>query len=137
MIPKAIPNPNQGLPVLDSDRRDSPALALAGRGLGPAAAQRQRDYAVPRPSSSAAAERPELERTDIKHPYWWYFGHTDVRDEKVALFAERLPAGTYEYTYQMRASVAGEFQVLPAHAYQMYFPEVFGRSAGGRFTVEP
>jgi len=88
-------------------------------------------------TASAAAERPELERTDIKHRYWWYFGHTDVRDEKVALFAERLPAGTYEYTYQMRANVAGEFQVLPAHAYQMYFPEVFGRSEGGKFTVEP
>ena len=30
---------------------------------------------------------------------------------------------------------AGEFTVLPAHAEEMYFPEVFGRSAGGSFSV--
>jgi uncharacterized protein YfaS (alpha-2-macroglobulin family) len=68
---------------------------------------------------------------------WWWFSHSEMRDEKVALFAEYLPRGTYEYTYLMRAGVPGEFYVLPATAYQMYFPEVFGRSDGGKFTVEP
>jgi hypothetical protein len=53
----------------------------------------------------------------------------------VALFATELSAGTYEYTYQMRASLPGQFQVLPAVAYQMYFPEVWGRSAGAEFTI--
>ncbi len=67
---------------------------------------------------------------------WWWFSHTEMRDEKVVLFATYLPRGTYEYTYLMRASVPGEFLVIPAHAYQMYFPEVFGRSDGGRFVVE-
>jgi uncharacterized protein YfaS (alpha-2-macroglobulin family) len=37
----------------------------------------------------------------------------------------------------MRASVPGAFNVMPATAYQMYFPEVFGRSDGGKFTVRP
>ena len=60
-----------------------------------------------------------------------------MRDEKVALFAQYLPRGTYEYTYLMRASVPGEFLVMPTTAYQMYFPEVFGRSDGGKFTVQP
>jgi len=36
---------------------------------------------------------------------------------------------------EMRASVPGEFLVMPANAYEMYFPEVFGRSDGGKFTV--
>jgi len=35
----------------------------------------------------------------------------------------------------MRTSVPGEFLVMPANAYEMYFPEVFGRSDGGKFTV--
>jgi len=35
----------------------------------------------------------------------------------------------------LRASVPGEFLVLPANAYEMYFPEVFGRSDGGKFVV--
>jgi hypothetical protein len=51
------------------------------------------------------------------------------------LFATELPAGTYQYTSQMRASLPGEFQVLPATAYEMYFPEVWGRSAGEMFTI--
>jgi len=36
---------------------------------------------------------------------------------------------------EMRASVPGQFLVMPANAYEMYFPEVFGRSDGGKFTV--
>jgi uncharacterized protein YfaS (alpha-2-macroglobulin family) len=68
---------------------------------------------------------------------WWWFSHTDLRDEKVALFATYLPRGTYEYTYLMRASVPGAFKTLPAVAYEMYFPEVFGRSDGALFTVQP
>ncbi len=68
---------------------------------------------------------------------WWWFSHSEMRDEKVVLFAQYLPRGTYEYTYLMRASVPGQFLVMPTTAYQMYFPEVFGRSDGGRFTVQP
>jgi uncharacterized protein YfaS (alpha-2-macroglobulin family) len=45
------------------------------------------------------------------------------------------PRGVYEYSYLMRASVPGEFNVIPATAYEMYFPEVFGRSDGGKFVV--
>ena len=67
---------------------------------------------------------------------WWWFSHSEIRDEKVALFASYLPRGTYEYSYIMRASVPGEYNVIPATAYEMYFPEVFGRSDGGRFVVE-
>ena len=51
------------------------------------------------------------------------------------LFATYLPRGTYEYTYLIRASLPGEYRVIPTHAYEMYFPEVFGRSDGGLFTI--
>ncbi len=68
-------------------------------------------------------------------PYWWYFKHSELHDEKVALFATRLPRGTYEYTYLMRASLPGEFLTMPAQAYEMYFPEVFGRSDGAKFII--
>ncbi|MGC9332989.1 MAG: Ig-like domain-containing protein [Anaerolineae bacterium] len=68
---------------------------------------------------------------------WWWFSHSEMRDEKVVLFAETLPRGTYEYTYMMRAGVPGEFHVIPTTAHAMYAPEVFGRSDGGKFTVEP
>lgn len=66
---------------------------------------------------------------------WWWFSHTELRDDHAALFASYLPAGTYEYTYLIRPSIAGVFQVMPAHVEQTYFPETFGRSDGAQFTV--
>jgi len=36
-----------------------------------------------------------------------------------------------------QVNMAGDFNVPPAHAEEMCFPEVFGRSAGGLFSVGP
>ncbi|MBL7063551.1 MAG: alpha-2-macroglobulin, partial [Anaerolineae bacterium] len=92
-------------------------------------------------TTSVVGEMPELTRTDRGSPWssgygWWWFSHTELRDEKAVLFATYLPRGTYEYTYLIRASLPGEYGVIPTHAYEMYFPEVFGRSDGGLFTIE-
>ncbi|MEI7770278.1 MAG: alpha-2-macroglobulin family protein, partial [Chloroflexales bacterium] len=85
-------------------------------------------------TSSAAARDPAISGSDAQ-PYWWYFGRTEVRDNRVALFASDLPRGTYTYTYLARATTPGVFQTLPATAMRTYAPEVFGRSAGAQFTV--
>lgn len=91
-------------------------------------------------TTSVVGQEPELTRTDRRDPWgggwgWWWFSHTELRDEKAVLFATYLPRGTYEYTYLIRASLPGEYGVIPTHAYEMYFPEVFGRSDGGLFTI--
>ncbi len=83
---------------------------------------------------SSAAQEPELNEKG-EYPGWWYFTRTTIRDNRVALFATDLPSGTYTYTYLARATTPGVFQTLPALAYQMYAPEVYGRSAGAIFTV--
>jgi hypothetical protein len=70
-------------------------------------------------------------------PYWTYWAHSEVRDDRAAVFATFLGRGTYEYTYMMRASVAGEFRTLPARAWQMYAPDVQGRSEATQFQVLP
>jgi uncharacterized protein YfaS (alpha-2-macroglobulin family) len=74
-----------------------------------------------------------------KNPWWWDWWwqptHTELRDEKVAMFSTWLGPGSYEFTYQIRASLPGKFQTLPPTAYQMYFPEVWGRGTGSIFTV--
>lgn len=93
-------------------------------------------------TTSRLVEGPQLERQRQNNydPYWywgwWWFDHTEMRDEQVNLYADFLPRGTYVYTYQIRASLVGEFQTMPAHAYAFYFPEVFGRTAGMLFTVQ-
>ena len=92
-------------------------------------------------TTTVVSEDPALERSQPEDTWgdgwgWWWFTHSEARDEKVALFADYVPRGTYEYTYLMRASVPGTFLTMPALAYEMYFPEVWGRSNGGKFTIE-
>ena len=51
--------------------------------------------------------------------------------------ASYLPAGAYELTYRLTTLQAGQYQVLPAHAAQLYFPDVQGNSAGATFEILP
>jgi uncharacterized protein YfaS (alpha-2-macroglobulin family) len=92
-------------------------------------------------TSSTLDQSEGLRPADFEYRWgywgWWWFNQTQIRDEKVVLFAEYLPAGTYEYTYIMRASLAGDYQVMPTAAREFYFPEVFGRSEGSTFIIEP
>ena len=85
-------------------------------------------------TTTVAGVQPEFVAKD--EPWgWWWFSQSEIRDDKMVLFATFLPAGAYEYTYYIRASVPGEFNVRPLSAYQMYFPDVYGHSEGMRFTV--
>ena len=68
----------------------------------------------------------------------WYFSpwnQVDLRDDRITLLAGRLPSGVHRYVYYARATTSGDFFVLPVHAEETYFPEVFGRSDSGRFQV--
>jgi len=65
----------------------------------------------------------------------WYITHAELRDDRAALFVDYLPRGVYRYEYQVHLTTRGVFHALPAHAAESLFPEVFGRGAGGYFTV--
>ncbi|MFQ5855363.1 MAG: Ig-like domain-containing protein, partial [Anaerolineae bacterium] len=69
--------------------------------------------------------------------YWWWnwYSRSELRDEKVVLFADYLPKGTYEYAYTMRATLPGDYHVIPTVAREFYFPEVFGRSDGRLLSI--
>jgi len=47
----------------------------------------------------------------------------------VLLFGTRLSEGTHTFSYIVRATTAGTYRTAPAHAEEMYEPEVFGRTA--------
>jgi hypothetical protein len=68
---------------------------------------------------------------------WWLFNEPQIRDEGILFTADYLPAGTYVLTYTLVPLQAGEYRVLPAHAWQAFFPEVQGTSAGEVFEVKP
>ncbi len=94
-------------------------------------------------TTSRLAEEPGLVRErDAESapwrwfPWWWrWYSRSELRDEKVVLFADYLPAGTYTYQYTFRATQPGAYHVIPTTAHEFYFPEVFGRSMGRLFTV--
>jgi len=66
---------------------------------------------------------------------WWSWSHTQMKDDRMLLFADRLPSGVYTYSYTARATSIGEFILPPVHAEAMYEPERFGHSASGRVVV--
>ena len=57
------------------------------------------------------------------------FDHFERHDDHIEVFATRLGEGDHEYKYLLRATTAGTFIASPAHAEEMYEPEVFGRTA--------
>jgi len=66
---------------------------------------------------------------------WWYFNDPQIQDIQIVWTADYLPAGTYELTYTLIPIQAGEFRTLPAHAWQAFFPDVQGTSAGTIFEI--
>lgn len=68
---------------------------------------------------------------------WWLFHEPQIRDDSILFAADYLPAGTYELTYTLVPLQAGEYRVLPAHAWEAFFPEVQGTSAGAVLEIKP
>jgi uncharacterized protein YfaS (alpha-2-macroglobulin family) len=91
-------------------------------------------------TTSLLEKGPELTRlVGGQRPYWYWwwrwYSRSELRDEKVVLFADRLSKGTYEYSYTFRATLPGDYQVIPTLAREFYFPEVFGRSDGRLLSI--
>ena len=87
------------------------------------------------PASAPQAEKVGAAPTDVYWIWWHWYSRSELRDEKVALFADYLPRGSYLYSYTIRATQAGEFHVIPTTASEMYFPEVYGRADGQLLTI--
>jgi hypothetical protein len=67
-------------------------------------------------------------------------GHTayvyqELRDRKVAMFADHLTQGVWEIRYMLRAETPGSFHALPVIGQAMYVPEVRGNGDEVRVTV--
>lgn len=91
------------------------------------------------PDLGLEEEEPTL--FDLADPFssgwgWWFFNSPQVFDDHIRWVADYLPAGTYELTYRLVPFLAGEYRLIPAHAWQYYFPEVEGISAGGVLIIE-
>lgn len=59
----------------------------------------------------------------------------EARDDRYYASVEHLEPGTYSIEYYIRLLVPGNYQHLPAVVSENYFPENFGRTGGGTFTI--
>jgi uncharacterized protein YfaS (alpha-2-macroglobulin family) len=83
-------------------------------------------------ASDIAEQQTRAEAKQYDWMAWWSgggFDHVERHDDRVDLFATRLSEGDHTFTYMLRATTAGTFITAPAHAEEMYEPEVFGRTA--------
>ena len=91
-------------------------------------------------TSQQGVDATEIQVYDPNDPFakgwgWWYFRTPEIGDENIQWSADYLPAGTYVLNYTLIPLQAGEYRVLPAHAWQNFFPEVQGTSAGEIFVI--
>lgn len=59
-----------------------------------------------------------------------------IYNDRVFLYLGSMSPGVYEFEYFARALIRGKFIQIPAIVSEMYFPEIFGRTAGRYFEIE-
>jgi uncharacterized protein YfaS (alpha-2-macroglobulin family) len=84
----------------------------------------------------------QRQEADIVDPFlrgwgWWFFDQVELRYDRMVLYARFLPKGTYQFSYTIVGTLAGQYHVIPTTGQEVYFPEVFGRSDGTIFTILP
>ena len=117
---------------------EDPTLATTGQGG-------QTPGPQPLPIEGGVVARPGLAVSDSAatsvvrglpyFPWWGWAARRETRDDRVVLAADYLPSGSYQFSYVFRATLPGEFRVIPATASETTFPEVYGRSDGALLTV--
>jgi alpha-2-macroglobulin len=85
--------------------------------------------------AASASLNPSTNQPNYYRWWWNWYSRSELRDDRMALFATFLSKGTYEYSYTMRVTSAGQFNVIPTLVNEQYFPEVFGRSDGRLLSV--
>jgi hypothetical protein len=83
------------------------------------------------PSGSETTAGSDMAYGYGSHP----INHTELRDDRVALFADVARPGIYRYRYLLRATTPGTFFWPGARIFLMYQPEQFGTCAEGSLRI--
>lgn len=68
-------------------------------------------------------------------PWRWQYADREYRDEKVAFFVTSCQS-KMEFSYIIKAQIPGEYKIMPAQGYLMYYPELNGFSDVVNIKVE-
>jgi uncharacterized protein YfaS (alpha-2-macroglobulin family) len=117
-----------GEPIQAHELKRSETQARFGETDSPADQERRKrglargETIVPRPDGSGMTGRSRS-------------AHQELRDRKVAFFLDKLPQGTWELRYELRAEAPGSFHALPLLGHAMYVPEIRGNGVELRVSV--
>ena len=109
-------------------------LEPVNRDLSTSSAVDAQNNSVPAPQGSIWFDLREW--IDFGASFWSFY-HKELRHTSARFYSEYLPAGNYRLSYVSQAIAAGDFAILPAHAEEMYDPDVFGDSAADVLRVAP
>ncbi|HEY0139426.1 MAG TPA: MG2 domain-containing protein [Thermoanaerobaculia bacterium] len=84
-----------------------------------------------RPNPAEIRRAPSADQTGRVLPVY-----QELRDRNVALFVDKMPQGTWEIRYTLRAETPGAFHALPLLGQAMYVPDVRANGEEVRITVE-
>jgi uncharacterized protein YfaS (alpha-2-macroglobulin family) len=69
-----------------------------------------------------------------RRPWIWNYADKEYRDEKIAFFVTYVNE-KMEFSYIIKAQIPGEYSVMPAQGYLMYYPELTGNTNDVRIIV--
>ena len=79
-----------------------------------------------------------FENTDLLSGWSWHTlpMYREYRDAATHFFLDRVPAGTYTFSYTMHPTLAGEYHLLPAQVQSMYAPEFSAHTGSIKIKVK-
>jgi len=90
----------------------------------------------PKLASGGAPNQPQPTTDPWARRWGWItWDHQELRDDRVQWFADRMSAGSYQLTYQARATIDGTFSAMPTTIEAMYQPDIRGRTGRQTITV--
>jgi uncharacterized protein YfaS (alpha-2-macroglobulin family) len=92
----------------------------------------------PKLAAGGSSGKPADDQMAGRRRSYWYtvtWDHQEMRDDRVLWFADTMNGGTYELSYQARATIDGTFTAMPASIEAMYEPELRARTARATITV--
>ena len=66
----------------------------------------------------------------------WVFDHSQIYDDRIAVFANYMPSGEYSYSYFVQTNLPGKYSYPSLWASAMYDPAVFGRNETQEIEVK-
>ncbi|MEJ5307422.1 MAG: MG2 domain-containing protein [candidate division WOR-3 bacterium] len=73
---------------------------------------------------------------NFKNSWWGDFYHEEFYKDKILTSSIYLSEGEHVFTYFVKATVSGQFNVPPANVCEMYNPEVFGHTDSKIIIIE-